>query len=57
MIRSFPFNSDSQGRVADPPIIAKVRMIAEGATAEKSECCMILADFRKVNDERFLMKE
>ena len=56
-MRSLPFKSDCQGRVADPPIIAKVRTIAEGATAEKSECWMIFADFLKLKDERFLMNE
>lgn len=52
-----PFKSDYQGRDADPPIIAKVRRMAEGATAEKSECCMILADLRSAKEERFLRKE
>ncbi len=53
----FPFSSDYQGRDADPPIIAKVSRMAEGATAEKSECCIILADLRKANEEKFLTKE
>lgn len=52
-----PFISDYQGSVADPPIMARVSMIAEGATAVKKECCIILADLRKVKDEKFLMKE
>jgi len=57
LISIFTFNSDYQGRDADPPIIAKVKSIADGATAEKSECFIIVADLRKAKEESSLMIE
>jgi hypothetical protein len=45
---NLPFISDSQGKVALPPIIAKVSIAAAGATAVKNEPWMTLDDFLKV---------
>jgi hypothetical protein len=46
--KSCPFIADCHGRVADPLIMARVKIRAEGAIAENNELCMTFADLRKV---------
>ena len=47
-ISSDPLMSDYQGRVADPPIIAKVSMAVAGARVVKKEVWMTFDDFLRV---------
>ena len=57
VIKSWPFITDCHGRVADPLIIAKVKIKADGAMVENSELCIIFADLRKMKVEIFLINE
>ena len=47
-MRSFPLMSDSQGKVALPPMIAKVSMAVAGASVVKKDVWMTLEDFLRV---------
>jgi hypothetical protein len=53
-IRSLPLISVWKGREADPPMMARVSMTAAGARAVKKELCIMLEDFRRVNEVMFL---
>lgn len=46
-----------KGKVALPPIIAKVSIAAVGATVVKNELCMIFDDFLNAYEDTFLTAE